>query len=688
MLRLNRIKIISIVLVSTLSAVFGLSVTISKIYAISGTSWNAGQIIDDSIFRNAQSMDATAIQNFLNSKVPNCDRNHTGFTGRSGTVYSPPWTCLKEYNENPTTKENNMGRFNADGTPYQVAGGLSAAQIIYQTSQTYSINPQSLLVLLEKEQGIITDTWPVSYQYRSATGYGCPDTSACDSAYYGFYNQVNNAARQFKLYRDNPNSYRNRPYTTKSIYYNPGPFNNATNTYFGRFGTTADIEYCGNSAVYIANAATAGLYNYTPYQPNQAALTNLYGSGDSCSSYGNRNFWRLFNDWFGTTVGTAKFGYTLISQEYFSDSNYTNKITGNLEIEPNSDIYVRVKIRNDGNQTLYNYVTNIGTKNYYDRGSIFANDTWLSPGRPNSLQESYIQSGDVGTFNFKMTTPKDLGTYNEDFGILIEGNRWMDGTISIPITVKSVNPYYSAKMLSISAYSDKEMLKKIDIGNVVKYTGSTWYIKAVVQNTGNQVWPKDLTKIGTTNPLDRQSVFATKSWLSTTRPASTIERDILPQNSATFIFSMSTSTPTSPIQEQFGLVIEGQRWINTNLFTTKVQINKRPSSSLLPGQDLKIGEMILSDDDRFMLILQGDGNLVLYSPTKPLWASQTVDKGGARLINQGDGNLVLYRSDMVPVWNSRTSGKGASILINQIDGNLVLYSLGTKPTWATWTVQK
>lgn len=59
---------------------------------------------------------------------------------------------------------------------------------------------------------------------------------------------------------------------------------------------------CGNTIVAIENASTAALYNYTPYLPNAAALTNLYGTGDSCSAYGNRNFWRMFNDWFGPTV--------------------------------------------------------------------------------------------------------------------------------------------------------------------------------------------------------------------------------------------------------------------------------------------------------------------------------------------------------------------------------------------------
>ncbi len=32
-------------------------------------------------------------------------------------------------------------------------------------------------------------------------------------------------------------------------------------------------------------------------------MNNLYGTGDGCSAYGNRNFWRMYTDWFGSTTG-------------------------------------------------------------------------------------------------------------------------------------------------------------------------------------------------------------------------------------------------------------------------------------------------------------------------------------------------------------------------------------------------
>ncbi len=142
-------------------------------------------------------------------------------------------------------------------------------------------------MLLEKEQGLVTDDFPGSGQYRSATGYGCPDTAVCDSQYYGFFNQVYNAALQFKRYAASPTSWNHVAGRVNAVRYSP----NAA---------------CGSSNVFIQNQATAGLYNYTPYQPNAAALANLYGTGDGCSSYGNRNFWRIYTDWFGSTIaGTS-----------------------------------------------------------------------------------------------------------------------------------------------------------------------------------------------------------------------------------------------------------------------------------------------------------------------------------------------------------------------------------------------
>jgi hypothetical protein len=266
--------------------------------ALSGSEFQAARIIDDDIFFNSGTMNTGDIQNFLNAKVPSCDTNGTQPSGRSGyptradwgraNGVPPPYICLRDYNQS-------FGSVGADAYCGAISGGTkSAADIIFNVARACGINPQVFLVLLQKEQSLISDPWPWPIQYRSATGYGCPDTAACDSQYYGFFNQVYNAGRQFKRYTQQPQNFNYAVGRNSFIAYQ------------------ANRPDCSGTNVAIQTRATAALYNYTPYQPNAAALANLYGTGDVCSAYGNRNFWRMFNDWFGPTQGD---GFTLAYNE-------------------------------------------------------------------------------------------------------------------------------------------------------------------------------------------------------------------------------------------------------------------------------------------------------------------------------------------------------------------------------------
>lgn len=222
--------------------------------------FDPGNIISDEAFFNSSTMSAQQIQDFLNSKVAAC---------RAG------YTCLKDFRQTTSTVAASKYCNGYSGAPAE-----SAAVIIYKVAVSCGINPQVLLVTLQKEQGLVTHTWPSDSRYTIAMGQGCPDTAACDTAYYGFQNQVYGAARQFQIYREGKYFTYYAPGRTWNVLYNPN-------------------RECGSSPVYIANAATAGLYYYTPYQPNAAALRAGYGEGDGCSSYGNRNFYNYYTDWFG-----------------------------------------------------------------------------------------------------------------------------------------------------------------------------------------------------------------------------------------------------------------------------------------------------------------------------------------------------------------------------------------------------
>ena len=234
--------------------------------ALSGSQFQAGDIISDANFFDANAMSESAIQSFLNGKISSCSTGNclnilTQDTTSRAAAYSPQGSLVC--------------------TAYQGATGETAAAIIYKVEQACSVSAKVILVTLQKEEGLVTATSVSAATLERAMGYGCPDSAngACDSLYYGFYNQVYMAAWQMRRYGT----------ATPVGNYQPG-------VNFIQYSPNAA---CGGSNVNITDRATAALYNYTPYQPDAAALNNLGSTGDSCSSYGNRNFWTYYSEWFG-----------------------------------------------------------------------------------------------------------------------------------------------------------------------------------------------------------------------------------------------------------------------------------------------------------------------------------------------------------------------------------------------------
>ena len=245
------------------SLAFLMTKNLKKIHAYDFSNFNPGNIISDGVMSNANAMSVEEIQRFLTSKNACKDTNIAKAKSYPGLKYhieNGHFVCLSE----ETFEYNGQKQ--------------TAAQVIYDAAKDFQINPQVLIVLLEKEQGLITDTWPNHIQYRSATGFGCPDTAECDSKYYGFRNQVRNAASMFRSVLSG--GWTNYPVGKNYVQYHPNP-------------------NCGGSVINIENRATSALYRYTPYQPNVGALANYPGTS-YCGAYGNRNFYVTFRQWFGS----------------------------------------------------------------------------------------------------------------------------------------------------------------------------------------------------------------------------------------------------------------------------------------------------------------------------------------------------------------------------------------------------
>jgi len=174
--------------------------------------------------------------------------------------------------------------------PTYTQDGKRASRIIWEASQEFRINPQVLIVKLQKEAGLITHRSPEAWRFRTAMGYGCPDsgpnfTANCNDNYFGFTNQTRWAARMMRaILNQSPTWWVPFRLGWNDVRYNPNPA-------------------CGNSRVFIENLATIALYSYTPYQPNPSALSAGWGVGDGCAAYGNRNFHLFFTQWFGSPHG-------------------------------------------------------------------------------------------------------------------------------------------------------------------------------------------------------------------------------------------------------------------------------------------------------------------------------------------------------------------------------------------------
>jgi len=134
----------------------------------------------------------------------------------------------------------------------------SAAEIIYQASQQYQINPKYLLVTLQKEQSLVTDDTPTQKQLDWAAGYGVCDSCSLNDPkllkFKGFGKQVDNAAGVIRWY-----------------------YNNNSLSYVKKKDQTTIID---NEPIIPQSWATAFLYTYTPH------------------FHGNKNFWRIWNTWF------------------------------------------------------------------------------------------------------------------------------------------------------------------------------------------------------------------------------------------------------------------------------------------------------------------------------------------------------------------------------------------------------
>jgi hypothetical protein len=412
-------------------------------FAANPADFNPGRIIDDEVFYNKDGMGSVAdIQNFLNSHVPACDTWGTqpsGYGSLNRAQYAqqvmgwpgPPYVCLNNYYENPdtgaTSYENGGGAF---------SGGISAAQIIYNAAQQYGINPKVLLVTLRKESlNLYGDSWPMKSQYKYSMGYACPDSGPnysanCQDSKAGFYKQMTYAAWQLRYYYNHMGEYNYAPGRWNTIQYSTEPS-------------------CGTKDVFIQNYATASLYIYTPYVPNDAAL-NAYPGTAYCGAYGNRNFWFMWQEWFGSTYAGVH-----ISSPLRVTSKYGANVFANVPTTVSFDI------TNDSSNPIDVGGMAVSVRDSSGTNKDYSLKSMIIPARSSSTYT------DTQTLNKEDTYTFSLANYS--------GGVWKS---DYPTMMNATEPRSKA----ISLWNAPSLTQGITVNNGPLQTGKTHTISFAIKN--------------------------------------------------------------------------------------------------------------------------------------------------------------------------------------------------------------
>ena len=554
-----------------------------------GASFNANNIMDDGVFDNVNTMDASQIDAWLNNNFgsSSCISTDHGFSAPQPIGYSPT---------GPTATGG-----------FSYGGNVSAGTVIYDAAKVYGINPQVLLTTLEAQEGLLDGTGyygctPTAY--TQAMGYDCPDggsvyqysgfelyaingtpvtstgsTGTCvdNAATAGFSRQVVVAAWQLSYDQQRSEGNVNwnvqvsnfplsgdiwdnsdDPPSCYPFLMTQGTFERSTSSNYCPSGSTTPgnqaVYYSGNATIdgtniYLDNGATAALYDYTPHFA------------------GNENFDSLFEQYFGGIYAQPYYA------SYYSQSGYP-------QLNPGQQETVSMSYQNLGSQPWYDnvsistapsgtYPVHLATANQLNRQSAFG-QTWpnysrpavvfsavyLSDGTTLAPNQHVAQPGQIVEFTFTMTDPQYLppATYPEYFQPVAEGSQ--TGLFNDPNTYLNVtvNPVPSLNYIGQSDYptiapgmKSLAFLKLQNNGNVPLYDSAS--ISSAPTGT-------EPVALATSNPLYSASNFSS-GWPSTNVAANTFAA-IYNADGTTLASNQHVAQPGQIVEFEFNFTVPQQ----------------------------------------------------------------------------------------------------------------------------------
>lgn len=632
-------------------------------------------LIDDGLFTDSSSMSVAEIQGFLE------DNNSLLATWTDSIdMRRPSDNCVVHHATGMTAAEIIHEASTSWGAQVYDSSGC-AIENAYWSDPAYSnytletVSPKVLLVMLQKEQSLISATGSYSndpedykdpvccssneYKLARALGYGVPDSGGINEKYLGFYNQINWAAWQLRYNFERAGG--NTAWDEVSYLRYTGPMIEGS---FRRCGTCALEAFDGfyqidGSPLYMDNRATASLYFYTPHTyPGY---------------FGNYNFVQFYANWFtepnhqaaystqspsfSTTAGESK---TLFMNFRNTGSttwkNNTSAVTGNSPIQLATAPYGK-------NSIFYNG---------WSAASIAANNftaVYESDGTTLSADQNNVTPGQVARFRFDVAIPNDTpaGTYREYFMPIIAGTDTNLGASAwIEITVQ--NTTYAANYVAQSPYPS--IVNGSSSAAYIKYRNSgtaTWYTQASAPPRVSHV------SLSTTWPVGRSSSFVHSGWSSSDTPNESVsavyesdgttlaadQTKVLPGQIAEFNFRIRANygVPIGVYKEYFQPVLKGHPGIQMGGISHQNVSVELPRNAAAYVSQSAFPTLAKGETQTAYFKLRNTGNVAWKDTSSALPGSEPVRLATSVPINRSS----LFRDTGTWFSNSRPTGEFAVV---------------------------
>ena len=137
------------------------------------------------------------------------------------------------------------------------------------------------------------------------------------------------------------------------------------------------------------------------------------------------------------------------------------------------------------------------------------------------------------------------------------------------------------------------------------------------------------------------------------------------------------------VTDAFGNALNGSPAAKTGCHT---QYHLSAINSICPNEFLGINQSLYSNNGKYRLTMQADGNAVLFSGTKAVWNTNTAGTGYGKFLMQPDGNTAVFSYDRNIVrWNIGKAFASPLGYVLQDDGNMGVYNTAGQALWASNT---